>query len=118
MTAPNHYQDRIQRATQQLAQLQARELFANQRREFKAKEQVKREEARRRARMAELTFLAGAQSLNDAEFVGVLRQHIENRNSYLQQQASEIGTIWLRRAQAGHSRTCEASGLFSNASNG
>lgn len=93
MTAPNHYQVRTQRATQQLAQLQPRELFANQRRKSKAKEKAKREEARRRARMAELTFLAGAQSINDAEFVGVLREHIENRNSYLQQQASEVGII-------------------------
>lgn len=95
MTAPNHYHERIQRATQQLAQLQARELLASQRRDSKAKQQAKKEEARRRARMAELTFLAGAESLDDAEFVGVLRHHIENRSNHLKQQASEIGTVWL-----------------------
>lgn len=81
MTAPNHYHDRIQRATQQLAQLQARELLASQRRDSKAKQQAKKEEARRRARIAELAVLAGAQSLDDAEFVAVLQQHIENRKS-------------------------------------
>lgn len=81
MTAPNHYHDRIQRATQQLAQLQARELLASQRRDAKAKQKAKRDEARRRAHMAELAFLAGAQSLDDAEFVAVLKQHIENRKN-------------------------------------
>ena len=101
MAAQNHYHDRIQRATQQLAQLQARELLASQRRDSKAKQKAKRDEARRRARIAELAFLAGAQSLDDAEFVGVLRQHIENRNSHLKQQASEVGTIWLVAISSG-----------------
>ncbi|MBB4721707.1 protein subunit release factor B [Xanthomonas euvesicatoria] len=44
MTATNHYRDQIQRATERLAQLQAKELLANQRREAKAQETAKREE--------------------------------------------------------------------------
>ncbi|WP_255470503.1 hypothetical protein [Pseudoxanthomonas sp. 3HH-4] len=95
MTAPNQYHDRIQRATQQLAQLQARELLASQRRDSKAKRKAKMEEARRRARVAELTFLAGAQSLDDAELVGVLRQHIQNRNGQLRQLTCEVGAAWM-----------------------
>jgi len=101
----NQYHDRIQRATKQLAQLQARELLATQRRESKAKEQARREETRRRARVAELTFLAGAQSLDDAELVGVLRQHIKQRSSQLKQQASEIGAAWLIAQSVGGNRT-------------
>ncbi|WP_256261326.1 hypothetical protein [Xanthomonas vasicola] len=37
MTTTNHYHDQIQRATERLAQLQAKELLANQRREAKAR---------------------------------------------------------------------------------
>jgi hypothetical protein len=59
MTTTSHYQERIARATERLAQLQAKELLANQRRESIAKEQAKRAEARRRAHLAELVFLAG-----------------------------------------------------------
>lgn len=95
---PTQYHDRIERATQKLAQLQARELLASQRREFKAKQQAKRDEARRRVRVAELAFLAGAQSLEDAEFVGVLRQHIQNRNSQVRQHVSEIGAACMLRS--------------------
>lgn len=95
---PTQYHDRIERATQKLAQLQARELLASRRREFKAKQQAKRDEAKRRARVAELAFLAGAQSLDDAELVGVLRQHIQNRNSQVRQHVSEIGAACMPRS--------------------
>ncbi|SDK71250.1 MULTISPECIES: hypothetical protein [Stenotrophomonas] len=94
MMRTNHFHDRIQRATQQLAQLQARELLATQRRESKAKEQAKRDEARRRARIGELAFLARAEALEDAELVGALRIHLQNRNK-LREQASDLGAAWL-----------------------
>ncbi|TXI86114.1 MAG: hypothetical protein E6Q40_06770 [Cupriavidus sp.] len=97
----NQFHDRIQRATQQLAQLQARELLATQRRETKAKEQAKREEARRRARVAELAFIAGGETLEDAELVGLLRLHLQNR-SQLKQPATEIGRAWLLAASLGN----------------
>ena len=97
----NHFHDRIQRATQQLAQLQARELLATQRRASKAKEQAKRDEAKRRARIAELAFSAGGQSLEDAELVGLLRLHLQNR-SQLKQPATEIGRAWLLAVSLGN----------------
>lgn len=80
MTATNHYRDQIQRATERLAQHQARELLAQQRQAVKAKEMQRREEAKRRTRVAELVFLAGAESLEDAELVGALLAHVGNRS--------------------------------------
>lgn len=80
MSATNHYHDRIHRATERLAQLQARELLANQRREAKAQEMARREEMKRRQRVADLVFLAGAHALEDAEFVGALLEHTARRN--------------------------------------
>jgi len=62
------------------AQLQAKELLANQRRESKAKEMARREEAKRRQRVADLVYLAGAQALDDAELVGALLQNTARRN--------------------------------------
>lgn len=96
----NHFHDRIQRATQQLAQLQARELLATQRRESKAKEKAKRDEAKRRVRLGELAFLARAEALEDAELVGALRIHIQNRGQ-LREQASELGAAWLLAVSLG-----------------
>ncbi|WP_058363019.1 hypothetical protein [Xanthomonas translucens] len=79
MAEPTHYHQRIQRATERLAQLQARELLANQRREAKAQETAKREEMKRRQRVAELVFLAGAQTLDDKELETLLFSHMKNR---------------------------------------
>ncbi|MGV7183324.1 conjugal transfer protein TraD [Xanthomonas axonopodis] len=80
MTATNQYRDQIGRAMERLAQLQAKELLANQRRESKAKEMARREEAKRRQHVADLVFLAGAQTLDDAELVGALLEHTARRN--------------------------------------
>lgn len=80
MTATNHYRDQIGRAMERPAQLQAKELLANQRRESKAKEMARREEAKRRQRVADLVYLAGAQALDDAELVGALLQNTARRN--------------------------------------
>ncbi|MEQ7776328.1 hypothetical protein [Xanthomonas hortorum] len=79
MTATNHYRDQIQRATERLAQLQARELLANQRREAKAQETAKREEMKRRQRVADLVFLAGAQALDDDALLSALKALMESR---------------------------------------
>ncbi|PPT82668.1 hypothetical protein XarzCFBP7410_15275 [Xanthomonas arboricola pv. zantedeschiae] len=80
MTATNHYRDQIQRATERLAQLQAKELLANQRREAKAKETAKREEIKRRQRVADLVFLAGAHALHDEELESLLREHVTGKS--------------------------------------
>ncbi|WP_115553527.1 conjugal transfer protein TraD [Xanthomonas arboricola] len=82
MSATNHYHDRIHRATERLAQLQAKELLASQRQAVKTKETQRREEAKRRTRVAELVFLAGAETLEDTELVGALLTHLENRNDH------------------------------------
>ncbi|WDI95266.1 hypothetical protein [Xanthomonas campestris] len=65
-----------------LAQRQACELLAHQRQAVKAKQTQRREEAKRRTRVAELVFLAGAESLEDAELVGALLTHVGNRNDH------------------------------------
>ncbi|CEM57178.1 hypothetical protein [Xanthomonas campestris] len=79
MTATNHYRDQIQRATERLAQLQAKELLANQRREAKAQETAKREEIKRRQRVADLVVSTGAHLLDDAELETLLSSHMRNR---------------------------------------
>jgi len=82
MTEPTHYHQRIQRATERLAQLQARELLATQRQAAKARESHRREEAKRRVRIAELVFLAGAETLDDGELVGALIVHMDSSNDH------------------------------------
>ncbi|PPT57873.1 hypothetical protein XarbCFBP8138_03310 [Xanthomonas arboricola] len=79
MATTNHYHDQIQRATERLVQLQAKELLANQRREAKARETARREEVQRRQRVADIVFLAGAQTLNDKELETLLASHMRNR---------------------------------------
>nr|WP_082393861.1 conjugal transfer protein TraD [Stenotrophomonas acidaminiphila] len=81
MAATNHYRDQIQRATERLAQLQARELLANQRLQSKARETARKEEEKRRKRVADLIFLAGANELDDVELLGALLEHITNREN-------------------------------------
>lgn len=101
MTEPNHYHQKIQRATERLAQLQARELLANQRQAVRAKETQRREEAKRRLRAAEIVFLAGAGALEDAELVGALLSHMESRNDHdVRNQARSRGTLRLTMADA------------------
>jgi hypothetical protein len=97
----SQYHDRIQRATQQLAQLQARELLASQRREIKARENAKRQDKRRRERVAELVFLTGAQSLDDAELVGALLMHAERRrDSEIRTEAHALGTLRMTELES------------------
>lgn len=81
MTATSYYHDRITRATERLAQLQAKELLADQRRAAKAQETTKREELKRRHRMADLVFLTGAHSLDDSELLDALNAHMERRST-------------------------------------
>ncbi|MCC5048802.1 MULTISPECIES: hypothetical protein [Xanthomonas] len=80
MTATNHYRDQIHRATERLAHLQAKELLANLRREAKEQETAKREEIKRRQRVADLVFLAGANALDDAELELLLREHVNGKH--------------------------------------
>ncbi|MCC8582206.1 hypothetical protein LN482_01670, partial [Xanthomonas euvesicatoria pv. euvesicatoria] len=77
------YRDQIQRATERLAQLQAKELLANQRREAKAQETARREEMRRRQRVADLVFQTGAHALDEAELETLLLNHMRDRAGLL-----------------------------------
>ncbi|MEN9148691.1 hypothetical protein QYG06_23450 [Xanthomonas euvesicatoria] len=83
MGAGHHYRDQIQRATERLAQLQAKELLANQRREAKAQETARREEMRRRQRVADLVFQTGAHALDEAELETLLLNHMRDRAGLL-----------------------------------
>lgn len=101
MSATNHYHDRIHRATERLAQLQARGLLASQRQAAKAKETQRREDAKRRVRIAEIVFLAGAAALEDAELLGALLSHLESRNDHdVRNQARSRGASRLTIADA------------------
>ncbi|MBV6863109.1 MULTISPECIES: conjugal transfer protein TraD [Xanthomonas] len=97
MTTTNHYHDQIQRATERLAQLQAKELLANQRREAKAQETAKHEEMKRRQHVADLVFLAGVQKLDDAELVGALLLHAKRRHAQeIQVEARTLGAVKIK----------------------
>lgn len=99
MAAPNHYHDRIQRATQQLAQLQARELLAIQRQAAREKETARRQEARRRHRVADIVFLTDAQTLEDPELVGALLAYLkERRDPSIRDRTRELGAARLKDA--------------------
>ena len=102
MSTTNHYHDRIHRATERLAQLQARQLLADQRQAARTKESLRREEAQRRTRVAELVFLAGAAALEDAELLGALLSHVENHSDHgLRDHARSRGNARLAMAKVG-----------------
>ncbi|MEA9921499.1 hypothetical protein [Xanthomonas campestris] len=63
-----------------MAQLQAKELLANQRREAKVLETAKREEMKRRQRVADLVFLTGPHALDDVELESLLREHVNDKH--------------------------------------
>jgi len=84
-----------------LAQHQARELLAQQRQAMKAREMQRREEVKRRTRVAELVFLAGAESLEDAELVGALLAHAGNRSdAAIRNQARSLGAFRMEISNA------------------
>ncbi|MEQ7757490.1 hypothetical protein [Xanthomonas sp. WHRI 8370] len=105
MTTTNHYHDQIQRATERLAQRQARELLAQQRQAVKVKETQRREESKRRNRVAEIVFLAGAEALEDNELLGALLAHVENRNDHAtRNHARSLGALRMAITSAEEGR--------------
>ncbi|NMI20264.1 hypothetical protein, partial [Xanthomonas hortorum] len=57
-------------------------------------ETQRREEAKRRTRVAELVFFAGAESLEDTELVGALLAHVGNRtDAAIRNQARSLGAL-------------------------
>lgn len=80
MKATSHYQERIDRATRQLAQLQARELLANHRQTAKMKSEKKRAEIRRRGDIADIVFATGAHMLSDEDITQALQDFMERQH--------------------------------------
>jgi hypothetical protein len=106
MTVTDHYHDRIARATKRLAQLQARELLAGQKRVSKAREASKREQVKRRQHISSLVALAGAEDFEDTELLGALLNHIDARSDLsLLQRAVERGELHLKAEERQRRRT-------------
>jgi hypothetical protein len=92
MQQTDHLHSKIARATTRLAQLQAQDLIAAQRKALRDRQQARRESERRKRRLAELVIAAGAQDLPDAEVTGALAHYVrERRDHNLQQQADLSG---------------------------
>ena len=70
MQQTDHLHSKIARATTRLAQLQAQDLIAAQRKALRDRQQARRDSERRKRRLAELVIAAGAQDLPDAEVTG------------------------------------------------
>lgn len=96
MELNTHLHERIARATTRLAQRQAQELVAAQRQALRAREAARRDERRRRKRVAELVFATDSQSLEDGELVtALLRYRAECRDAGLRSEAKQLGETYL-----------------------
>ncbi len=92
MQQTDHLHSKIARATTRLAQLQAQDLIAAQRKALRDRQQARRDSERRKRRLAELVIAAGAPDLPDAEVTGALAHSgRERRDHNLQQQADLSG---------------------------
>jgi len=101
MAAEDHYHERIARATERLAQLQARGLLASQRQAAKAKQERRREDARRRKRVAEIVFAVGCHTMDDAELAGALLRFLHERNNPEMRKSARLsGEAFLVHRQA------------------
>lgn len=79
MSSTVHYREQIERATSRLAQLQARELLANQRREAKNNAIKRREEAQRRKRIADLVLSVGGHDISDDAIIAALQNYMDSQ---------------------------------------
>lgn len=96
MELNTHLHERIARATNRLAQLQAHELIAAQRKALRARDTVRRAEIRRKHRVAELIFATRSETLSDGEIVAaMLRYRDECQSPELRAQAKEEGDVFL-----------------------
>lgn len=105
MELNTHLHERIARATTRLAQRQAQELVAAQRQALRAREAARRDEGRRRKRLAELLFATGSETLEDGEIVAaMLRYRDESRSPGLREQAKAQGDAFLSHLGRGVSQ--------------
>lgn len=72
METTKYLHDQIARATARLAQLQARDLVARQRREAREREVIRKREAQQRHCLGQLVIAAGGEDLADGEIVAAL----------------------------------------------
>lgn len=102
MELNTHLHERIARATTRLAQLQAHELVAAQRKSLREREQARRNEVRRRKRLAELLFATGSEALEDGEIVtAMLRYQAECRDAGSRSEAKQLGETYLSNLAVG-----------------
>lgn len=92
MKPTDHLHQKIARATNRLAQLQAQELVVEQRKAVRARAEARRASERRKRRLAELVIEAGAQDLPDSEIVSVLAQHMLEPRIHMQLPAHTISS--------------------------
>lgn len=96
MQTGDHLHERIARATTRLAQLQAQELVAVQRKNLREREAARRDEVRRKRRVAELVFATGSETLPDGELVAALLRHREEcRDAGFRDEAKRLGDAFL-----------------------
>lgn len=105
MERDTHLHERIARATNRLAQLQAHDLIAAQRKALRAREASRRDEARRKRRVAELVFATGSEALSDGELVAaLLRYRDECQSPELRELAKAQGNAFLSHVARGESQ--------------
>lgn len=101
MKATEQLTAQIARSTQRLAQLQARELIAQQRNEAKDRAAVRRDDAHRRDVMGGLVIASGCSDLPPGEIVGALLAYRSKTTDPGQRQHHRMqGEQHLSRAKA------------------
>ena len=101
MQQTDHLHSKIARATTRLAQLQAQDLIAAQRKALRDRQQARRDSERRKRRLAELVIAAGAQDLPDAEVTGALAHYVRPRRDHNLQQQADLSGQRLLEAMLG-----------------
>ncbi|MEQ1511527.1 MAG: hypothetical protein ABL934_02480 [Lysobacteraceae bacterium] len=102
MQSSEHLHDRIAKATNRLAQLQAQELVTAQRKALRAREVARRNDMRRRKRLAELLYATGSETLEDGEIVAaMLRYQAECRDDRARSEGKQLGETYLSNLATG-----------------
>lgn len=97
-----HLHDQITRATERLAQLQAREMVVRQRMETRAREATRKREAQRRNHYGQLVIRVVGEDLADGEIVAALVHYQEaHRSPHERKLAEDQGNALLTELAAG-----------------
>ena len=102
MQPSEHLHDRIAKATNRLAQLQAQELVTAQRKALRARAVARRNDTRRRKRLAELLYATGSEALEDGEIVAaMLRYQAECRDDRARSESKQLVETYLSNLATG-----------------